>query len=157
MSYARISATAEAKRVLDEHDAERRAAERARITASSQRMMTCGLTCREWLDIYLKRNLPATVVEHNTESNHDDQDRREATGTQAGPVGAGEGVGDTPGEQGQGEARANSSQEGARPAVAARLDDPGNEASWIDDAYPEGQDPQGQEGADFTEADRTPF
>lgn len=149
MNYARIAATAQARRVLDQHDAERRAEERARITASSQRMMTCGLTCSEWLDIYLKRNLPAKVVEHNTETDHDDQDRREATGTEARSIGAGEGVGDSPGEQQEGRA---CGQEGAR------LDDPGNEGNWIDDAYPDQEGAKAPiESLDWTKGDPIPF
>ena len=111
MSYSRIAATAEAKRWIEAQEQKDRA-ERA-MGGAGARMMGCGVTCQEWLDIYLKRNLPATVVEHNTETEHDDQDRREATGTEAGPVSDGEGVGDPPGEQGQGE------------------------ASWAAEAYPE--------------------
>lgn len=142
MSYSRIAATAEAKRYIDARDQQERA-ERAR-GGPGARIMKCGLTCQQWLDTYLKRNLPAAVAEHNTETNHDDQDRREATGTEAGPVSAGEGVGDPPGEQGQGQSEAS----GECGAQGVR----GDEASWIDDAWPEGS-----EGADFTEADRTPF
>jgi hypothetical protein len=141
MSYARIAATAEAKRFIDEREQKDRA-ERAR-GGPGARMMGCGLTCSEWLEIYLKRNLPATVVEHNTETDHDDQDRREATGTEAGPVSAGEGVGDPAGEESAG---------AGREAESVGISKGEAEGSWIDDAYPEGS-----QGADFTGADLTPF
>ena len=125
MSYSRIAATAEAKRWIEAQELKDRA-ERA-MGGAGARMMGCGVTCQEWLDIYLKRDLPATVVEHNTESEHDDQDRREATGTEAGAVSVAEGVGDAPGEQGGSKAQ----------------------ASWIDEAYPE--------SLNWTEGDPLPF
>ena len=125
MSYSRIAATAEAKRWIEQKDAQERA--EARRGGAGARMMGCGVTCQEWLDIYLKRDLPATVVEHNTETEHDDQDRREATGTEAGAVSVAEGVGNPPGEP-----------EGSKA-----------QASWSDEAYPE--------SLDFTEGDPLPF
>lgn len=139
MSYARVAATASANRYMDQREAEQRADAYRRNSAAANKMMNCGLTCGEWMDIYLKRNLPATVVEHNTEETiNDDANGGEVAGTEARSGGAGEGVGDAPGEQGQ---EAASGEEG------------GNEANWIDEAWPEGS----EGNTDFTEADRTPF
>lgn len=149
MNYNRIASTANAARYIDQRDAETRLEVERRISLHGNKMMACGLTCQEWIDRYLKRNLPIKTVEHNTETDHDDQDRREATGTEAGPVSAGEGVGDAAGERASEEAGTQGIHQEGR---GVRLDDPGNEASWIDEAWPEGS-----QGADFTSDDKTPF
>lgn len=161
MSYWHTRSTAEAKAYIDQREAEERIARRP--TAAGSRMMGCGLTCQQWIDIYLRR----VPLPRNQESEHE-QDRRQIAGPQARPIGVGEGVGDAAQEQGEEEARSQGDSEAdAATAIRAEGADwieqaigPSEEAgsrsdrSWADEAYPEAPV---EAGADFSSADRTPF
>lgn len=159
MSYARIAATADARAYSERRAREDEAEVQKRLTPGGQRMMANGMTCQEWIDQYLGRNRPVDVTAPNTESEHGDQDRREATGPQAAEVGAGESLGNPPSEQDPSVDQASDQSVierddprlSAHSGAGTRLADPGSEDSWVDEAWPEGS-----QGADFTEKDRTP-
>lgn len=142
--------------------ADRDAAERVeqRVTPSGAHFMaSVGMTCQQWLDQYYAkqnalRNPLGNGHQRKQESDHDDQDGREATGPQAAEGRAGEGLGDTAGEQEEGAAAGHDAggpsqnEPGARGAVGGDWIEQAI-GPWAEEAYPQGED--------FTERDRTPF